>query len=174
MLEMGVICKNKFGTTFKSGSDNLEFFTSIAVQKYFSNGGNSMLVTRVASGSHTAATSSHISSSDKLSVQPFTLATIGEGKILNNSANVNDPGEMFSDGSLKTGSLDNVRWEISGVNNTAGTFNLSIRRGDDNTNNKIILETFVGCSLDPKSDTYISKLVVMHFFLVFTNITLRL
>ena len=33
--------KNKFGTTFISASENLEFFTSIAAQKFFSNGGNS-------------------------------------------------------------------------------------------------------------------------------------
>ena len=52
--------KQKFGTTFVSASENLEFMTSIAVQKYFSNGGNSMLVTRVASGSHTSATSTDI------------------------------------------------------------------------------------------------------------------
>ena len=31
--------KNKFGTTFTSASENLEFFTSIAAQKYFANGG---------------------------------------------------------------------------------------------------------------------------------------
>jgi hypothetical protein len=55
--------KNKFGTTFISASDNLEFFTSIAVQKFFANGGNSMLVTRVGSGSFTSATSTNIVSS---------------------------------------------------------------------------------------------------------------
>ena len=36
--------KNKFGTTFVSASENLEFFTSIAAQKFFANGGNSMLI----------------------------------------------------------------------------------------------------------------------------------
>ena len=151
--------KNKFGTTFLSGSSNLEFFTSIAAQKFFSNGGNSMLVTRVASGSHTVATSTHISSSNNLSVQPFTLETIGQGTVFNNSPGVGTANHTFSDGSLVTGSKDNLRWEIDGINGAAGTFNLSIRRGDDNTNNKIVLETFVGCSLDPESENYISKLV---------------
>jgi hypothetical protein len=154
--------KNKFGTIFTSGSDNLEFFTSIAAQKYFSNGGRSLLVTRVVSGSGSdwdRATSTHISASDKLSTQPFSLQTIGEGTVFNNSTGLTDGGQQFKDGSLATGSKDNLRWEISGINNTAGTFNLSIRRGDDNTNNKIILETFIGCSLDPKSDNYISKVV---------------
>lgn len=279
--------KNKFGTTFISASDNVEFFTSIAAQKYFANGGRSLLVTRVVSGSGTAwnsATSTNIKSNqgassgfatgsltfvnnffqdegdeiqftvdgteyrfiaadplalpadnspiffvstgssaataiDKLvakigtndslnigisvgdngstlgisasnagtlgntitvdtgsgsdfsdvltleggtngtGTKSFTLKTIGEGTVFNNSTAATDPGEQFDDGSLTTGSLDNLRWEISGVNTINGTFNLSIRRGDDNTNNKIILETFVGCSLDPKADNYVARVV---------------
>ena len=280
--------KDKFGTTFVSGSDNLEFFTSIAVQKYFANGGNSMLVTRVVSGSGTAwdyATSTNISSNqgassgfasgslvfannffqdegDELQVTvgstefrfiasdpneipadnsplffvstgsnnatsidnlvskigtanslgagitvndgttflgisasnagtvgnlitietgsggsistdvltlsggtdgvgniTFTLKTLGEGIVLNNSTGATDAGAQYSDGSLQSGSKDNLRYEISGVNTNTGTFNVSIRRGDDNTNNKIILETFIGCSLDPKSDNYIAKVI---------------
>ena len=151
--------KNKFGTTFTSASENLEFFTSIAAQKFFSNGGNSMLVTRVGSGSFTRAASTNITASGIATTDPFTLETIGKGTVLNNSTAVTDGGQQFSDSSLVTGSKDNLRWEISGINNTAGTFNLTIRRGDDNLNNKIVLETFVGCSLDPKSDNYISKVV---------------
>jgi hypothetical protein len=151
--------KNKFGTTFISGSDNLEFFTSIAVQKFFANGGNSMLVTRVASGSHTVATSTHVSASSKGSSQPFVLETLGKGAVFNNSTGLNDGGKQFGDGSLMTGSRDNLRYEISGVNNAAGTFNLSIRRGDDNLQTPIVLETFIGCNLDPKSDNFISKVV---------------
>ena len=155
--------KDKFGTVFTSGSDNLEFFTSIAVQKYFANGGRSMLVTRVGSGSFVTASNTHISSSDKASVQSFTLSTLGEGSVLNGSTGVLDSGLEFSDGSLQSGSKENLRWEISGKNNLTGTFNLTIRRGDDNSSNRIVLETFVGCSLDPKSDNYISKLVGDQF-----------
>ena len=277
--------KNKFGTTFVSASENLEFFTSIAAQKFFSNGGNSMLVTRVGSGSFTEATSTNITANqgassgfakgelafnstfftdegDELQVTvggtefrfvasdpaaipadnspvffvstgsnastavsnlvakigtanalgagiqtnsgslglgisaslagtagnlitvetgsggtistdvltlsggtdgagdvAFTLKTLAEGIVLNNSTGATDDGSQFSDGSLKTGSLDNLRYEISGINETAGTFNVSIRRGDDNLTNKIILETFVGCSLDPKADNYITKVI---------------
>jgi phage tail sheath protein FI len=151
--------KNKFGTTFVSASENLEFFTSIAVQKYFANGGNSMLVTRVGSGAFTEADSTFISASEKPGVQPFTLKTLGEGDVFNNSTGVTDGGEQYADSSLVSGSKDNLRWEITGINNKAGTFNVSIRRGDDNLNNKIILETFVGCSLDPKSENYISRII---------------
>jgi hypothetical protein len=44
-----------FGTTFTSGSTKQEFLTSLAVKSYFGQGGNSVLVTRVVSGSFTAA-----------------------------------------------------------------------------------------------------------------------
>ena len=53
-----------FGTTFESGSANqlseYTFLTSISAYNYFSNGGTSLIVTRVASGSFTPATSSKI------------------------------------------------------------------------------------------------------------------
>ena len=53
-----------FGTTFESGSANQKseytFLTSISAYNYFSNGGTSLIVTRVASGSFTAASSSKI------------------------------------------------------------------------------------------------------------------
>jgi len=53
-----------FGTTFESGSTNdtneYTFLTSISAYNYFQNGGTSLLVTRVASGSFTSATSSTI------------------------------------------------------------------------------------------------------------------
>jgi hypothetical protein len=278
--------KNKFGTTFVSASENLEFFTSIAVQKFFANGGNSMLVTRVGSGSFEPATSTDITSNqgstsgkasgslqftstfftdegdevqitvdgtefrfiavdpndvpadsspvffvatgsnasttvanfvtkigtsntlgvgvevnnagggalgisaslagtsgntitvetgsggtitgpdvvtlaggfDGSGTKAFTLETLGKGVVLNNATDAQLI-TQFSDGGIKTGTKDNLRYEISGINSTAGTFNLSVRRGDDNTQNKIILETFIGCSLDPKADNYISKII---------------
>ena len=49
-----------FGTTFESGSDEYTYFTSISAWNYFNNGGTSLIVTKVASGSFTAATSSVI------------------------------------------------------------------------------------------------------------------
>jgi len=45
--------QNRFGTTFESGSLDYTFFTSIAAYNYFNNGGNTLLVTRVVSGSAT-------------------------------------------------------------------------------------------------------------------------
>jgi len=43
--------QNRFGTTFDSGSEVFSYFTSIAAYNYFNNGGNTLLVTRVVSGS---------------------------------------------------------------------------------------------------------------------------
>ena len=54
---------SKFGTTFESGSQSFTYFTSISAYNYFQNGGTSLLVTRVTSGSFTPATSSRIPSS---------------------------------------------------------------------------------------------------------------
>jgi hypothetical protein len=61
---------NKFGSTFLSGSQTYTYFTSIAAYNYFNSGGNTLLVTRVVSGSPsldwTPATSSAIPSSTAL------------------------------------------------------------------------------------------------------------
>jgi hypothetical protein len=51
---------NKFGSTFLSGSQTFTYLTSISAYNYFNNGGNSLLVTRVVSGTFTPATSSTI------------------------------------------------------------------------------------------------------------------
>ena len=149
----------RFGATFESASTSYEFMTSIAVKNYFSQGGNSVLVTRVASGSFIPATNTHVSASDNASIQPFTLETLGEGIIFNNSTAVTDPGAQNSDGSLVSGSADNLRWEVSNISNSQGTFSLSIRQGDDNTKGKIILETFNNLSLDPNSSNYIESVI---------------
>ena len=145
-----------FGSTFESGSTKQEFLTSIAVRNFFNQGGSTALVTRVVNGSFTRATSTHISSSAKDSSQPFTLESLGEGIIFNNSTGVDDAGALNSDGSLVSGSEDNLRWEVSNINNSKGTFTLSVRRGDDSDKEKVVLETFTNLSLDPNSSNYIS------------------
>ena len=148
-----------FGTTFESGSTKQEFLTSIAVKSYFNQGGNSVLVTRVVSGSFSAASSTEITAATGSITDPFTIETLGKGAIFNNATASSDPGTQNSDGSLVSGSADNLRWEISNVQNSTGTFTLSIRRGDDNTKNKVVLETFNDLSLDPNSENYIERVV---------------
>ena len=145
-----------FGSTFESGSTKQEFLTSISVRNFFNQGGSTALVTRVVNGSFTRGTSTHVSSSAKDSSQPFTIETLGEGILFNNSTGVNDAGALNSDGSLVSGSADNLRWEVSNINNSKGTFTLSVRRGDDSTKEKVVLETFTNLSLDPNSSNFIS------------------
>lgn len=149
----------KFGVTFEHNNNKEEFLTSMAVKSYFDQGGSTCLVTRVVSGSYQSATSTHISSSALESTQSFTLETIGEGVIYNNSTGVDDAGAENSDGSLVSGSADNVRWEISNKEDSKGTFTLSVRRGDDSHKNKVILETFNNLSLDPESPNYIERAI---------------
>ncbi len=140
-----------FGTTFTSGSTKQEFLTSLAVKSYFGQGGNSVLVARVVTGSFTAASNSTIAAATGSITDPFTLTTLGKGALYNNS------GSQTADGSLPLGTDDNVRYEITNVNNAKGTFSLLVRQGDDQTKNKIILETFNDLSLDPNSADYIES-----------------
>ena len=141
-----------FGTTFESGSNKYEFLTSLAVKSYFNQGGNSVLVSRVVSGSFSAASNTAVVSADAGDA-PFTLATLAKGSIQNSSGSSN------SDGSLTNGTSDNLRWEVTNVDSSTGTFTLLVRRGDDNTKNKIIVETFNDLSLDPNSSNYIERVI---------------
>ena len=148
-----------FGTTFASGSNKYEYLTSLAAKSYFEQGGNSVLVTRVVSGSFTAASNTTIAAANKTE-QPFTLQTLSKGALLNNATGSSSGSAVHnSDGSITLGEADNLRWEIANINNEQGTFSLLIRRGDDNTKNKIILETFNDLSLDPNSENYIERVV---------------
>ena len=276
----------KFGTTFASGSTSYEFLTSVAVKNYFQQGGNSVLVSRVVTGSFSRATATNITnttvstgatyasgsvqlaaaftdgieariaysgttyrfiasgdpipaddtdgyvyffstgstaqgtaenlrdeingatalqsivsasnSTDTIilsgssagtafntvtfstgsvndfstqftlqggtntttaTTNSFLLETLGKGVIYNNSTGASDGGDQNSDSSLVSGSADNLRWEISNINDKLGTFTLSIRQGNDSLKNKIILETFNNLSLDPNSENYIEKVV---------------
>jgi hypothetical protein len=53
--------QNKFGAIVESGSAEYTYFTSISAYNYFQQGGDSLLVTRIVSGSYTSATSTAIS-----------------------------------------------------------------------------------------------------------------
>jgi len=142
----------KFGDTFETGSEKSEFLTSLAVKSYFQQGGDTCLITRVVTGSFAAATDDGITATDA-GAAPFTIETLGKGVIMNNS------GAYNSDSSLVEGNSDNVRWEISNISNAKGTFTLSVRRGDDNHKNKIVLESFNNLTLDPNADNYIEKVI---------------
>jgi len=139
---------NRFGGSFISGGASYEFLTSIAAFNYFQQGGTSILVTRVVTSSFTPASASVMISGSN-STPSFTLETLNYGDMADNS------GSILSNGSLESGSQENVRWEVRNVNSGSGTFTLLVRRGDDNTNTPVILETYTNVSLDPNQPNYI-------------------
>ena len=143
--------QNRFGAVVESGSAEYTYLTSISAYNYFQQGGDSLLVTRVVSGSYTSATSSIIANSDTSA--SFVLETLSEG------INQNSSSSLGSSGQLASGTADNIRWEVTSPNTGSGTFALLIRRGDDITNSKTILETWGGLSLDPNATNYIEKVI---------------
>jgi phage tail sheath protein FI len=248
--------QNRFGTTFLSASEEFSFLTSIQAYNYFQNGGNTLLVTRVVSGStgwgyassdvYTSEGESgvidNISTTSSLSINSFNIktsgtngpsgtqsslqtSTTGNGTgasitasfstsesintitfgggtgyevgdtitfsssslgsnqvggtdlvITLSAANIvdevaftleaidkgiifNNSGSQLSNGALASGSADNIRWEIAASSSAQGTFDLLIRRGNDNTNNKVVLESFTGLSLDPTQDNYVARVI---------------
>jgi hypothetical protein len=156
--------QNKFGTTFLSASQVYTYFTSIAAFNYFNNGGQTLLVTRVVSGTFAPATTATASvtgangggvsilNSASLA-QALVLTTLSEGGIMNSS------GSLDISGSLVNGTTDNIRWQITNPDSAAGTFNLLIRQGDDNANTPIVLESWTNLSMDPTAPNYVARLI---------------
>jgi hypothetical protein len=233
--------QNKFGTIVESGSAEYTYFTSISAYNYFQQGGDSLLVTRVVSGSYTSATSTNVGSgiegtslvdltsaaafkatgsalgtfavsssntnvtasiildttssfsstsvtaavgtfnvgdtvvftsqslgatagggtdltftlvdADIANENVFTLETLTEGTIANSGT------ATGANGTLTNGTKDNLRWEIVQPDTAKGTFSLLIRRGNDTTTSKTVLETWADLSLDPNASNYIEKVI---------------
>ena len=122
-------------------------------------------------GTHTVA----IDNADIVNTAPFTLKTHGQGIIYNNATSATDAGSEIagSGGALVSGSADNIRWEVTNVDNAQGSFSLLIRRGNDNNSNKVILETFNNVTLDPNSDRYIEKVIGNQYTTVVTDGTAK-
>jgi len=140
---------NRFGETeVIANSGSFSYFTSIAAYNYFQNGGQSLLVTRVVSGNYAPASSSINNGNSN---PAFNLVTISEGSMQNSFST------PTATGALPSGSVNNVRWEIVSSKTSSGTFNLYIRRGDDDNKNKAILETYTGLSMDPLDDNYVAR-----------------
>ncbi len=240
--------QRKFGAVVESGSAQYTYFTSISAYNYFQQGGDSLLVTRIVSGSYTPATSTNtennvesgvisteadallsslasvtgsagsytISGSSSGAGVGFTASiqltdgttvstisatnggsgyvvgdiitipsqslgyasaavgtnttiTLNAGDIVNQSAftletlsegvDQNSTSTLGASGQLADGTVDNIRWEIVSPNTASGTFSLLIRRGDDITTSKTILETWANISLDPNATNYIEKVI---------------
>ena len=241
--------QNKFGSTFVSGGRVYSHLTAISAYNYFQNGGNTLLVTRVVTGSFTSATANvdnvettgdlvttadalltsitvnptdgveavytgvaltggtgtgaaaTVTINSGLTISAITVTSAGSGYVATDSLTIaggdlgagssaativlvagnietslpspysfklktisegtimNSNGTLGTQGQLSTGTSDNVRWEISFADTGSGTFNLLIRQGNDLTDEKIVLETYAGISLDPFQDNYIAKVI---------------
>jgi phage tail sheath protein FI len=145
--------KQIFGGAVTSGSNTYGYFTNIAAYNYFNNGGTSLLVARVVTGSYTSATANVSASSAAASQPAFVLETLSEGVIMNSE------GPTGSNGTLLSGSADNIRWQISQASTGSGTFTLVIRQGNDTASTPSVLETWTNLSLDPKSSNFIAAVI---------------
>jgi hypothetical protein len=147
---------SKFGETFKSGSYYYEYLTSLAAKDYFNNGGQTLLVTKIISGSGNVSTYANSTvtafTNSGPSTSSFTLETIAWGDVMNNTSSL-------SAGALASGSSVNVRWEITNVNTGSGVFSLAVRAGNDNNAQPNYLETWPNLSLDPALPNFISRVV---------------
>lgn len=146
----------KFGATFVSGGNIYEYMTSQAAYNYFQQGGTSLLVTRVASGSYTPATAS-VASGFGATTASFILETLSVGDVMNNTFSASSA--VNQNGILPSGSANNIRWQIAQADSASGLFTLLIRRGDDYTNSQTVLETWTNLSLDPNQNNYIAYVI---------------
>ena len=146
---------SKFGETFKSGSYYYEYLTSLAAKDYFNNGGQTLLVTKIISGSSTnmSTYASANISNYTLTGSSFVIETLSWGDIMNNTSSIG------TNGALSSGSATNVRYEITNVNTGSGTFSIAVRAGNDTNNQTNYLETFPNLSLDPAQSNYISRVI---------------
>ncbi len=104
-------------------------------------------------GYGTPVTSSFRGGTDSTPSTVFVLETLSQGDI-NNSYSIEG-----TNGVLPSGSKDNIRFEILNPSTGSGTFDLLVRRGDDNSSTKVILEQWIGLSLDPNQPNYIEAVI---------------
>lgn len=125
--------KAKFGTTFITGGANFEYLTSIAALNYFEQGGESLLVTRIVSGTYSSATSSVTSNNGTAataSISPtfadgafFLVTGSAQGKFfLTSSTTQTDsaPNYYITTGSTAAGTVSNIATKLNTLTTTFG------------------------------------------------------
>lgn len=170
-----------FGDKFTSGSGATEmqykYLTTYAVQEYL-RWGQVCTVVRIMAGSYQPAYSYIISSGSAAfnaantgsatygaSNMSFKIVALTDGDITNSGQNTaavsgsGISGDETTNNLLRSGSEYNIRWEVANVDEDRGVFDLYIRRGDDISNRKIVLEQYSQLSLDPNTSNYISKVI---------------
>jgi len=165
-----------FGTTFRSGSNYYQYLTSHTAEQYLSNGGP-LTVVRVATATPASAElyaskvgndvghGNYSAGTSLGGVKSITIETIGDGLVYNNfggtaTSYTNHSGSTTGTNNILTsGSSDNYRVEVTGVNTARGTFNISVRSGGDTIKRKSVLEQFNNLSLDPNASNYIERII---------------
>ena len=144
----------KFGGTFTSGSGatqaSYKYLTNYMAQEYLKYA-DTLTVVRILAGAYGPASAAVTAS--KVADNAFTLYTLSDG------ADQNSNGAEGTNNTLTNGTVNNLRWEVSNVSDSKGTFTLLIRRGDDTSKRKIILEQYNNLTLDPNSNNYIAKVI---------------
>lgn len=170
-----------YGDTFTSGSGavarNYKYLTTYCVQEYLRYGQVMTVVRTMNSGyapaySYVWASSSYqtwlantSSASYGANDMSFKIVAITDGEISNSGRNAaatsgsGVAGDEQTGGILVSGSAYNMRWEVANVDPVRGVFDLYIRRGDDMTDRKIIMEQYSQLSLDPETTNYITKVI---------------
>ena len=157
----------KFGGVFTVGTganeSTYKYLTNYSAQEYLKYA-DTLTVVRAAPTDITYAYSNVVDRSGTGTIS-FTLTALSAGAQENSGvagaslAGSGSSADQTTGGRLISGTETNLRWEVSNVSTTKGTFTLLIRRGDDITNRKIILEQYNNLTLDPTSPNYIAKRV---------------
>lgn len=172
-----------FGDVFTSGSGIAEkqykYLTTHTVQEYIKYG-KVITVLKILNAGYQPAYSYVINSSSEATLRTaasgsvtfgansmaFKIVGLSDGEVFNSgriSASISGSGVAADEGTsnniLLSGSQYNIRWEIANVNTDRGVFDLYIRRGDDISNRKIVIEQYSQLSLDPNTQNYIGKVI---------------
>lgn len=172
-----------FGDTFISGSGASEkmykYLTTHCVQEYLRYG-QVITVVKILNANYQPAYSYVINSSSYAALSTaasgsvtfaasnmaFKIVALNDGDITNSgrlSASISGSGVAADEGTsnniLNSGSQFNIRWEIANVDPSRGVFDVYIRRGDDISNRKVLLEQYSQVSLDPNTQNYLPRVV---------------
>jgi len=159
----GSSTQDVFNNATSSGvipSNPTNFYTNTTINSSASFSSPNMIISASAQG---AAGNSYYYTSGSTTVYytggtneiSFTLETLSEGILMNTSGS----NMLGTNGSLNSGSVANIRWEITNSNTGSGTFNVLVRRGNDITTNKVVLEAWNNLTLDPNSNRYIARVI---------------
>jgi uncharacterized protein len=161
----GSSVQDVFNNATSSGiipSNPSNFYTNTTINSSASLSAPNMIVKSLTIGiggntSYYTSGSNTVYYSGGTNAPSFVLETITEGTIMNNSGSSTTT--LGSNGTLVSGSADNIRWEVTTSNTGSGTFNILVRRGNDNENSKTVLESWNNLTLDPNSNRYIAAVI---------------